>query len=69
MVVALEDAGTGGSYTALPLHREGIEVPGCTGAHRLSWRTSYRIEYAGASTITGKTVYVYLDNIKVSIKD
>lgn len=69
VVVALEDAGTGGSYTALPLHREGIEVPGCTGAHRLSWRTSYRIEYAGASTITGKTVYVYLDNIKVSIKD
>lgn len=67
-VLAAEDAGTDGSYTSLPLHKEGIEVPGCTNAHRLAWRTSYRIEYAGASTITAKTVYVYIDNIRVSIK-
>lgn len=67
-VLTAEDAGTDGSYTSLPLHREGIEVEGCTNAHRLAWRTSYRIEYAGASTITAKTVYVYIDNIKVSIK-
>lgn len=63
-----EDAGTDGNYTNLPLHKSGIEVAGCTNRHRLVWRTSYRIEYAGASTITGKTVYVYIDNIKVSIK-
>lgn len=67
-VVAEEDAGTDGSYTNLPIHKAGIEVPGCTNRHRLSWRTSYRIEYSGASTITGKTVYVYIDNVKVSIK-
>lgn len=62
-----EDAGTDGSYTSLSLHKE-VEVPDCTAATRLAWRTSFRVETAGLSTITAKSMYVYIDNIKVSIK-
>lgn len=68
-VVVSEDAGTDGSYTNLPLQKRDIEVAGCTSAHRLVWRTSFRVyDPNWASALTAKTVYVYIDNIKVSIK-
>lgn len=68
VVIDGEDAGTDGGYTNLPLHKE-VEVPDCTNAHRLSWRTSFRVYDPNFfSALTAKTVYVYIDNIKVSIK-
>ena len=62
-----EDAGVNGSYTNLPLHKT-VELSAESG-NRLSWRSRYRIvEGSYWSVITAKTVYVYIDNIKVSIK-
>ena len=62
-----EKPGTDGSYTNIPYARD-IVVTGCTNRHRLSWRTLITIEGGSWwSVITAKTVYVYLDNIRVSI--
>ena len=62
-----EEPGTNGSYTNLPVHRN-ITVTGCTNKHRLSWRASFRVDGQGLSTITAGDTYVYIDNIRVSIK-
>ena len=53
-----------GSYTNLPTHVI-TEMPSMTNAHRLSWRSSFTVDGWG---LTSKEVYIYLDNIKVSIK-
>ena len=62
-----EEPGTNGSYTNLPVHRN-ITVTGCTNKHRLSWRASFRVDGQGVSTITAGDTYVYIDNIRGSIK-
>lgn len=62
------DPGADGSYASVPYHADYV-VSGVQGSDRLSWRSWYRLEGSpGWSVITAKTVYVYLDNIKVSIK-
>jgi len=62
-----EKPGVDGSYTNIPYARD-IVVTGCTNRHRLSWRTSFSIEGgSNLSVITREYVYVYLDNIRVSI--
>ena len=38
-------------------------LSGCTAATRLTWF----IDYEGSGTVTAKTYYLYLDNIRVSI--
>ena len=53
-----------GSYTNLPTHVT-TEMPSMTNAHRLSWRSSFTVD---GWLIADKEVYIYLDNIKVSIK-
>ena len=65
-VAFTEEPGTEGSYTNLPYHKT-VTVNNCTQKHRLSWRTSARTELHGMSTITNLDIYLYLDNIKVSI--
>ena len=65
-VAFTEEPGTEGSYTNLPYHKT-VTVNNCTQKHRLSWRTNARTDVHGASTITGVNIYLYLDNIKVSI--
>lgn len=68
IVVGYEDAGSDGGYENLPLHKT-VQLQGITCGHRLSWRASFRNDGGSLfSTITAKTVYVYVDNIKVSIK-
>ena len=63
-----EKAGTDGSYTNLPLHKE-LVIDGCTNRHRLAWRTTFTVEGGSIlSVLTGKTVHVYLDNVRVSIE-
>lgn len=66
MLINGERPGTDGSYTNLPLHKE-LVVDGCTNRHRLAWRTTYTAEGTDMSVLTAKTVYIYLDNVRVSI--
>ena len=65
-VVHEEEPGTDGSYTNIPYLRDFV-ITGCTNRHRLSWRTSFRVNGQGISTITAGYTYVYIDNIRVSI--
>lgn len=62
-----EDAGSGGSYTNMP-ETASVVIPNFTAEHRISWRGSFR-NHSGdtASVITAKSVYVYIDNVRVSI--
>ncbi len=62
-----EDAGSNGSYTNTPNTATAI-IKNFTASHRISWRGSFR-NHSGdtASVITSKHVYVYFDNIRVSI--
>lgn len=60
-----QDPGTDGSYTYLPRHIS--QTISATNKDRLSWRSYYRVDRGFAGSITAKTVYVYLDNIRVSI--
>lgn len=62
-----ERPGTDGSYTNIPQHKE-LVIDGCTNLHRLAWRTTYTAEGPSMSVLTAKTVYVYLDNLRVSIE-
>lgn len=62
-----ERPGTDGSYTNVPQHKE-LVIDGCTNRHRLAWRTTYSAEGSSMSVLTAKTVYVYLDNVRVSIE-
>ena len=55
-----------GSYTDLPF-RKSVELAGATRDDRLSWRTAYRYDLGTFGSITRKTVYIYIDNIKVQI--
>lgn len=50
-----------GSYTNIPDSRS-IDIPDCTNEHRVAWRSSFETD--GGS---GRTVYVYLDDIRISI--
>lgn len=61
------DAGSGGSYTNMP-ETASVVIPNFTAEHRISWRGSFR-NHSGdtASVITAKSVYVYIDNVRVSI--
>lgn len=62
-----EDAGSGGSYSNTP-NPATVEIPNFTAQHRISWRGTFRNHSgSGASVITGKHVYVYFDNVRVSI--
>ncbi len=65
-IIKDEDPGTDGSYTDLPLHKS-VELAGATRDDRLSWRTAYRYYRGAFGSITSKTVYIYIDNIKVQI--
>ncbi len=60
IVISYEAAGTGGSYTNLPLHKT-VEIE-ATNDNRLSWRSMSNVP----GYMIG-TVYVYIDNIKVQI--
>ena len=60
IVIPYEAAGTGGSYTNLPLHKT-VEIE-ATNDNRLSWRSMSNVP----GYMIG-TVYVYIDNIKVQI--
>ena len=60
-----QDPGTDGSYTNLPRHIS--QTLYATSKDRLSWRSYYRADRGTFGSITAKTVYVYLDNIRVSI--
>ena len=60
IVIPYEAAGTGGSYTNLPLHKT-VELA-ATKNSRLSWRSMSNLP----NYMIG-TVYVYIDNIKVQI--
>ena len=66
-VIADDDPGTDGSSQNLP-RKKSFELSGVRNTDRLSWRTSYRCDRGFAGSITNKTAYVYLDNIRVSIK-
>lgn len=59
--IAYEAAGTDGSYTNLPLHKD--VVFNVTNEYRLTWRAM-----SNEPSFMIGTVYVYIDNIKVSIK-
>lgn len=62
------DPGTGGSYVSLP-YRADYAFASVDSETRLSWLSAYRIQGGSYwSVITAKTVYVYIDNIRVSIK-
>lgn len=50
-----------GSYTNIPDSRS-IDIPDCTNEHRVAWRSSFETDNG-----TRKTVYVYLDDIRISI--
>lgn len=68
LLVQAEDAGTEGSYANVS-STKSLEVSGVTNENRLSWRTSFRVHDPNWwSALTAKTVYVYIDDIKVSIK-
>lgn len=61
------DAGSNGSYTSTP-NTATVTIPNFTANHRISWRGSFRNHSgSGWSVITAKHVYVYFDNVKVSI--
>ena len=60
VTTAKEDPGTDGSYNNIP-NLKTYTVRNCTRNHRLSWKPDY------ANQGTRCTVYLYLDNIKVSI--
>ncbi len=60
IVISYEAAGTGGTYTNLPLHKT-VEIE-ATNDNRLSWRSMSNVP----GYMIG-TVYVYIDNIKVQI--
>ena len=61
------DAGSNGSYTNTP-STATVTLTDCTANHRLAWRATFR-NHSGSSwsVITAKHVYVYVDNVKVSI--
>lgn len=61
-------AGSDGTYTSNYSVKK-VSVPNCTNKHRLSWLGTFDKykEGSNAVTITAKTLYMYLDNIKVSI--
>ena len=56
-----------GNYNTISTHVV-TELSAVTNTHRLAWRSSFNVEHDGLSTITAQTIYIYLDNIKVSIK-
>ena len=66
-VIKEDNPGTDGSFTNITQNKT-VEMQ-VTNADRLSWRTSYGLDIGILGTITAKTVYVYIDNIKVSIKN
>ena len=68
LIIEKEDPGTDGSSTNLPLHKS-VELQSVTRNNRLSWQTDYKYDRGAFGSITRKTVYVYIDNIKVSIKN
>lgn len=63
-------AGSNGTYTT-GYTPHSVDVTNATSQHRLSWLGTYIKEThsggAGLQTITAKTQYIYLDNIRVSI--
>ena len=62
-----EDAGSNGSYTNTP-NTATVTIPNFTASHRISFRGSFRNHSgSGWSVITALRVYVYVDNIRVSI--
>lgn len=57
-----------GAYDKVP-YLKTYEIQSITNKDRLSWLSAYRIvEGSYWSVITAQTAYVYIDNIKVSIK-
>lgn len=63
-----DDPGTDGNYGYVPFHKS-VDLQNVTKSNRLTWRSSYTYNRGFGGSITGKTVYVYIDNIKVSIKN
>ena len=63
-----DDPGTDGNYGYVPFHKS-VDLQNVTKSNRLTWRSSYTYNRGLGGSITGKTVYVYIDNIKVSIKN
>lgn len=61
------DAGSDGSYTNTP-NTATATLSNCTANSRLAWRGTFR-NHSGSSwsVITAKHVYVYVDNVKVTI--
>ena len=53
----------GGTPTTMTDINHTHALSGCTAATRLTWF----IDYEGSGTVTAKTYYLYLDNIRVSI--
>lgn len=62
-----DDPGTDGNYGYVPFHKS-VDLQNVTKSNRLTWRSSYTYNRGFGGSITGITVYVYIDNIKVSIK-
>ena len=56
-----------GSYTNITEHKE-VDLPSITNSHRLAWRSTFIINQVSVSNLSTETHYIYLDNIKVSIK-
>ena len=63
------DAGSDGSYSNTP-STATVTMTNCTANHRLAWRGTFR-NHSGSSwsVITAAHVYVYVDNVKVSISN
>lgn len=61
------DAGSDGSYSNTPTTAT-VTIPNFTAEHRISWRGTFRNHSgSGWSVITALHVYVYFDNVRVSI--
>lgn len=63
-----EGGGFSGSYSNITYSRN-YDIQSVTRNDRFSWQSTYLVEGTNGVAITAKTVYVYIDNIKVSIKN
>ena len=66
-VVYDEKLSTDGNYTNIKTEKE-FDIPGCTSQNRLAWRAAFRVVDGNFwSVITAANLYVYLDDVRVSI--
>lgn len=66
LIVKQEKAGEKGDYQYIPTIKN-VTIQNITSQERLSWRSSFSV--TGTTWDIKRTVYVYIDNIKVSIKN